>query len=342
VADKPIDRNQAVKKQLLKKRDEAAARKVALAPGEMVDDALARGMVALGKWFKANVGLLQWVLLGAIALGIGYYFYDRSEIKKAEAASTDLMKGALDEQGRILSAEAKSDQQDSDDPRPVFKSVDERRDTALASYRSVTSKYPGTGAAILARLGEGGVLLDQRNWDGAIAAYRDVKASKLAAVDATVRGRAIEGIGIALEAKKDADGALQAFRELENTDAAGLKELGMYHQARILAARDDKQKATDLLKTARDRLATAKTGEGTAQQPMYPFLQTQVDDLLRGLDPAAVPAAAPPGRGGKQMTPEDLRRLQEQFQRKMKEAQEKSEQSKGAPPAPAPAPAGSP
>ena len=64
-------------------------------------------------------------------------------------------------------------------PTPVFKSAEERRDTALASYRKVTSTYPGTGAAILARLGEAGLLLDKRNWDGATA-YRDVKASALA------------------------------------------------------------------------------------------------------------------------------------------------------------------
>ena len=40
----------------------------------------------------------------------------------------------------------------------------------------MTSTYPGTGAAILARLGEAGSLFDKRDWDGANQAYRDVKA----------------------------------------------------------------------------------------------------------------------------------------------------------------------
>jgi tetratricopeptide (TPR) repeat protein len=333
VADQPKDRNEVVKKQLLKKRDESAARKVPLAPSEMVDDALARGSVAFGKWLKRNFGVLQWVLVGLVAVGIAYGFYDRGQGRKAEAATSDLVKGALEERGRIAAPESKSDQPDPDDPTPVFKSVEERRDTALASYRAVTSKYPGTGAAILARLGEAGVLLDQRNWDGAVTAYREVKGSKLGTVDVGVRGRAIEGIGLALEGKKDAEGALAAFRELENTDSPGLKELGMYHQARLLIARGDKDKGLELLKKAREKLTSANKG-GEQAPPTYPFLQSQVDDLLRALDPTAVPAAAPPARaGGKGMTPEDLKRLQEQFQRKMKEAQEKAEHEKNAPPA---------
>ena len=53
------DRNQNVKQQLLKKRDEAARRKVPLAPSEMVDDAVARGLSG-GRWLRANFGVLQW------------------------------------------------------------------------------------------------------------------------------------------------------------------------------------------------------------------------------------------------------------------------------------------
>jgi tetratricopeptide (TPR) repeat protein len=339
------DRNQNVKKQLLKKRDEAARRKVPLAPGEMVDDALARGMAGAGRWLKKNFGLLQWFIIACIVAGIGYGVYDYRAGKRAEAASAELIKGAVSERGRIVGASSmpKPEEEGIDDPTPVFKSAEERRDTALASYRKVTSSYPGTGAAILARLGEAGVLLDKRDWDGAIGAYRDVNASALAKVDGSVRGRALEGIGLALEGKGDTDGALKSFRELENTDARGLKELGMYHQARILFARGDADKAKELLKNARDHLK-ADSPSGKSDARPFSFLESQIDDLLRRVDPTAVFVNVPPAGGGedpKSMTPEKLQRLQEQLQRTMKEAQEKASHDKGPTPTPPP-PAGSP
>src|SRR5690606_20261285 len=117
-------------------------------------------------------------------------------------------------------------------------------EAALEQYREVRGKFPGTGAAILARLAEGSLLLDARDADGALAAYTDVKDSPLAAADSEVKGRALEGIGFAYELKALAapaekethlDAALEAFRELENAvEVKGFKELAIYHQARVL------------------------------------------------------------------------------------------------------------
>jgi predicted negative regulator of RcsB-dependent stress response len=315
------DRNQNVKKQLLKKREDAVRRKVPLAPGEMVDDALARGLAGTSRWLKKNFGVIQWVIVGAIVAGAGWAAWDHRSIKRAEAASGELIKGTVAEKGRISGASAsKPEDEAPDDPTPVFKSADERRDTALASYRKVTSTYPGSGAAILARLGEAGVLLDKRNWDGALVAYRDVKGSPLAAVDASVRGAALEGIGLALEGKGDVDEALKSFKELEGTNVPGQKELGLYHQARILFAKNDLDKAKELLKSAKEGIKKA-SGSSSSPGDSHPFsfLDSQVDDLLRRIDPSAVPPPAPPGGPGKSMSPEDLQRLQEQLQRRLKE-----------------------
>jgi predicted negative regulator of RcsB-dependent stress response len=332
------DRNQNVKQQLLKKRDEAARRKVPLAPGEMVDDAIARGMSGAARWLKANFGVLQWVVLTAIVGGIGYSVYDNRSIKRAEAASADLIKGTTSERGRVVAgSSAKGEEESTDDPTPVFKSVEEKREAALVSYRKVTASHAGTGAAILARLGEAGVLLDKREWDPALTAYNDVKSSALAAADISVKGRAIEGAGLALEGKKDTDGALKSFRELENTDSRGLKELGMYHQARILYAKGDKDKAKELLKNAHERL---KNADSSSKGPAVPgesrpfsFLEGQVDDLLKRIDPSAIAAEpsapAPTGPAGKGVTPENLRKLQEELQRKLQERGNKPADDKG-------------
>lgn len=314
---KPKDRNQAVRQQLLKKRSEAAKKGIPLAPGEMVDDALARGTDRAVRWAKDNVSTLQWVILAAVVGGIGYGVYEWRMGVREERASADLIRGVLDERGRISEHAAEGDE--ARDPTPTFKSYEERRDAALGAYRNVANKYKGTGAAILGRLGEAGVLLDKKDWDGALAAYRDVKGSPLAAADIDVRGRAIEGIGFALEGKGDADGAMHAFRELENTDARGFKELGMYHQARLAFAKGDKDKAKELLQKAREKLRA--TGETTHP---FTFLETAVDDLLRRIDPSLVADRASLGGpgGGKQMTPEDLERLKAQIQRQLQKAQE--------------------
>ncbi len=344
---KPTDPNQAARQQLLKKREQAEATRQALLPGEMVDDALARGVAAAGKWLRVHSRSVQFGILGLIVAGLGYWGFDSWRIKRAEAATSALIKAERDERGRIGAPESKTDvQSDDEDDTPVFKSVDERRQAALSDYRAVSAKHSGSGAAILARLGEAGVLLDKRDFDGALAAYREVKSSKLAAADISVRARTTEGIALALEGKKDIDGALAALHELENSDVRGYRELGMFQQARILADRADGPKgdvgrALELLKNAREKLRTATVQSPYGERPMFPYLQTQVDDLLKALDPSAVPAtpAAGPGRN---MSPEQLQRLREEFQRKLSQNKEKSE---GAPtPAPSsapPAPAGS-
>jgi hypothetical protein len=326
----PEDRNETVKKQLLKKREEGIRRKVPLAPSEMVDDALARGGASIISWLKRNFGTLQWILIGGAVAGSGYAIYDHYAVKRADAATGELLKAVQTERGRIVasSAAAKSTEEEGPgDTLPVFKSAEERRDTALATYRKVATGYPGTGAAILARLGEAGLLLDKRDWDGGLAAYRDVRTSPLAAADVSVRGRALEGVGLALEGKGDTEGALKAFRELENTDVRGLKELGMYQQARLLLAKgqpDDVDKAKELLKGARQRLkgpgGSTPSSSPVGEAHPFAFLESQVDDLLRRVDPSALATASPsPEMMGdsQSMDSESLRLLQEQLKRKL-------------------------
>jgi hypothetical protein len=340
------DRNQTVKNQLLKKRQETARKKVPLAPSEMVDDALSRGAAGAGRWLKKNFATVQWVIVAAIAGGIGVALYERHSDKSAEQATSELMKGTLSERGRISSSsQSKPEDEGPEDPTPVFKSADERRDTALASYRKVVSTYPGTGAAILARMGEAGLVFDKRDWDGAIAAYREVKESALAKADVSVRGRAMEAIGLALESKGDIDGAIKSFHELENTDVRGMKELGMYQQARLLFGKGETDQAKALLLSAREKI---KDPAGSSSGPLGPshpfaFLESQIDDLLRRIDPAAIPPTPPSMPTGmpigdpSKMSPDQLQRLQEQLRKAMQDAAK----NKVPPPAPAPAPAGS-
>lgn len=312
--NKPKDRNEAIRSQLLKKRADEAKKKVPLGAGELVDDALARATDGSLKWLRSNAVKLAG---GAIVLalgGVGYLVYELRSGSEAQAASAELARAVLNQRGYI--SETPRGEDETADPTPTFKSREERTQATLAAYREVVAKHKGTGAAMLARLGEAGVLLDQRDYDAALSAFRDVKDSPLGAADADVRARALEGIGFALEGKGDTEGALKSFRELENTDIRGFKELGMYHQARLHLAKGESEKATELAKAARERL------QRPSDTRPFTYLDVAVDDLLRQLDPSAVPSS--PGVGGRPLSAEDIRRLQEEFQRRMQEAQEKA------------------
>jgi hypothetical protein len=283
------------------------------------------GAGPVARWFRDNQRTVLAVgALTAIALAGGGSYVWRTQ--RAEAsASSEITKAVEDEDGRIGDPTKDDDETQVKDPRPVFKTIAERRDAALAEYRNVESKYKGTGAAYLSRLEEGSLLLDKPDLDGAIAAFTDASTSPLAAADAEVKGRALEGLGFAYEAKAVAappekdkwlDQAAQEFRALENTDVKGFKELGMYHQARVAEAKGDKDKAIQLLKSLHERLSPP------GETHPFVYLEAVADDRLRQLDPTAIPAKAKGGgpgaggAGGGKMSEEQIQKLIEQLKQK--------------------------
>lgn len=279
------------------------------------------------QWIAKHQGLFG-VFVGVAVVGLGSALgWTYWQGKRNADASAMLAQAFADEHGHVSDKEDDDDQEGAHPPQlyPTFKSTADRRSAALAKYRDVASSYPGTGAAILARLSEAGILLDQGDAKGALADYDDVKGSPLALADAEVRGRALEGEGFADELlaesdvagrAKHLDDALAAFKALEQVDLGGFKELGMYHQARVLQAKDDKARAIELLKDVYKR--TTEPGENHR----FSYLEFVVEDRLRALDPGALPPKAPkkspsfdPGSNADMSNPQmqDLiRRLQQQ------------------------------
>jgi hypothetical protein len=290
-------------------------------------DPLIEKTAKLSDWAKKNQRVVQIVgaLIAAALLGVaGFLYYDH---KHEVDASVLLAKAVADESARI--GEPPKEDEESDG-LPVFKTYEARRDSALAKYREIEQKYPKTGAAILARLAEGSLLLDKHDPAGAIAAYTDVKSSALAAADQEVKGRAIEGLGFAYELQaaanpadeaKHLDEALKTYKELENTvDVRGFKELAMYHQARVLMEKGDKDKAKELLVAVRDRMDKPDESAmpGAPSGPSFPYLSELAVDRLRELDPNAAPKSAvqtAPG-GNTQLTPAQLKKMMEELQKK--------------------------
>lgn len=265
-------------------------------------DPLLERTAKLSEWMRTNqrvVGIgVAAIVFGAIGFG-GWTWWQQ---KRESDASVLLAQAVADEHGQIGDpAKVKDDPDRPKDPRPMFATVEERRDKALAKYKDVEARFAGTGAAMLARLGEASLLLDKHDAEGAVIAFTDVKASPLAQADSEVRGRALEGLGFAYELRaslkpedkdKNLELAMKAFKELEQTDVRGFKELGTYHQARVLEAKGDRQAAIDLLKTLSAKLKEmAKKGDD-----VFPYLDTAVDDRLGSLDPSTIQRKPP--RGG--------------------------------------------
>jgi hypothetical protein len=317
-----------------------------------VDPLLAR-TGQLGKWIRANQSVVTGLAIAAIVAVAGAGGYAWWTQKVETEASQVLTQAVLDEAGRIGDPD-KAEDEDRKDPRPVFKTEADRREAALTKYREVQTKYKGTGAAFLARLEEGSLLLDKGDLDGAQAAFNDASSSPLASADAEVKGRAIEGLGFVAERRAAAkpeekdkwlDEAATQFRALENTDVKGFKELGMYHQARVAEAKGDKDKAVQLLKSLHERL------NAPGESHPFPYLETVADDRLRNLSPDALPPkprggpmgmpgrGGPPGMGGMggpggqpQMSDEQMQRIIEQLKKQAEQ------QGGGAPLAPIPVP----
>ena len=301
----------------------------------MESDPLLDRTVRLGEWLKEHQQVFGGLIVVAALAGGGLLGWTYWQNKRDADASALLATAFADEHGTVASKDKGDEDEDETKPAglyPTFKSASEQRDAALSQYRKVESKYAGTGAAILARLAEAGLLLDQADAKGALLAYEDVKKSPLAMADAQVRGRALEGTGFAYEllAQSDAaqkekhlDDALSAFKQLEQVDLKGFKELGMYHEARVLLTKGDKAKAIELLKDVEKRVT--EPGESHP----FPYLQTVADDRLRDLDPSALPpkpspgstlgTGGPPGGGKPDMSDPRMQQMLRQIEEQMKQ-----------------------
>ena len=177
---------------------------------------------------------------------------------------------------------------------------------------------------------------------GGVAAARAYL--QLALADTQVRGRAFEGVGFGNEmlAESDAaskdkhlDDALASFKQLEAIDTKGFKELGKYHEARVIQAKGDKDKAIALLKEVHTAVSSPD------EEHQFEYLETVVEDRLRELDPTALPpkAAKRPGGaaggpGGGEMPDMNDPRIQEL----LRQLQQQQKPGMGAPAPGAPAP----
>jgi tetratricopeptide (TPR) repeat protein len=349
----------ADKRRARREREQGSAPRRNLDASEVMDDALARSTHAAAGFLTKHFNKLQWVIMAGLAGWIGYEVYAWRHARTTEKATGEVLKALSAEMGKVGSAEPDmgDDRGAPSDERRSFATDEERLKTALKEYQLAASS---TGS-VLALLGEAGVAYDLGQYKQAQTAYEKVKQDAAFARDTDIKGRTLEGLGMALEAQQNEEGALKAFRELQNMDSASFSALGLYHQARIARAKGKTEDALKLLDKAGEKLASLKETPGVIR-----YIGRQVLELLETIDPkkateltdklmsseakkqrdeAGMPGAGP---GGKNMSPEMQRRIQELMEKIKKEAPPASSDAPMpgpvAPPqdAPAPAPSGAP
>ncbi len=291
------------RKQRQREKSQAAAE--GLDTSELVDDALARGAHATTRFVQRHFKWIQWlIVLGLVGSFAALIYQYRSELADQKATAR-LMEGVLAEFGRV------EGQEDLEAPvsgfvdlRPEFPSNEERLKKAAAGYRKVIDEDPKLERKVMAKLGLAGVLFDQGKFNEALATYREVKDSGVTGPDQQLKGRALEGIGLSLEALGKKPEAEKAFKELENLHES-FAPLGRYHQARLLYARGERDKAKELLKKLLEKSDKDKDDSALASPG---FVELAARQLLEAIDPGA--ARPPPGAG---ISPEQLKKIQEQL-----------------------------
>lgn len=305
-----------------KRRDELdEAQNLGLDAGEQAQDVLARSTDSAWKWIKGNFKVLQWVLLAIVASLVIWWVVDARATITGQETSDTLAEGLRAQQSVVGDpANPAEPIQGLKDPRRAFEDVAAAQATALEAYASVQTLESGSHLATLSELGVAGVLYDQGKYVEARTKYEAVGESPLAARDVDVRGRALEGAGLASEGAGELDAALAAFRKMGEVDAPRFKQMALLHESRVLAAQGKDEEAMKVAKElqgalVRDRKIALLSDRGylasasklqlslldpnqdesellrmilAAQQPKLP-----VPEIMPEVTPGATPGATP-------------------------------------------------
>jgi tetratricopeptide (TPR) repeat protein len=360
------DRNARVRAEAAEKRRSRREREPGAAPrrnldaSEVMDDALARSTHAAAGFLRKHFNKVQWVILLGLVTWIGWEVYSWRHAKNSEKATDALFKALSAETAKVGDEAAETDERTGlTDKRRAFPTDEERLKAAKSEYQLASTTVSGP-AVVLADLGAAGVAYDLGQYKEAQAAFEKVKLSAAFGRDSDVKGRTLEGLGMALEAQKNDDGALKAFKELSSMDAATFAALGLYHQARILKAQGKNDDAIKLLEKAGEKLITLKDNEGAIKYLRVAVLELfetldskKARELGQKLSPAdmlkQLGGAAGPG-GAQTLSPEKIQELIEEMQKKNPPAQGAPEEAPAPGPvqpgplrdAPVPAPSGAP
>ncbi len=235
------------------------------------------------------------LLLGVILLGaIGGIVADRM-IESSKAETAELLSGGLKAaMAPVLPP-----------PEDVEKQLPEKADDDFLSFETHQARATETikqfekaaaegdsAVGILGQLGKATAHYDLGEYDKASALYEKFLASNHRAAE-WLRPSAVEGLALSKEAGGKVDEARKLFDDLIGKSQGTAANMARYHAARLALKKDDKERATELLREVVDTYAE----EGKPSRSDYLFVQAR--ERLLELDPEAdVPALPAGGMGG--------------------------------------------
>jgi tetratricopeptide (TPR) repeat protein len=305
-------RTAAAQARARRKREREAASAIGLDAAERVDDALVRFTDKVSRLARRHWNSIQWVLGLGIIGWFGYQVYAWRRATTNAEVSDALYQAVTIERGRTgdPAEQGKPNANGIIDPTPIFESDAARLAAAARRYGEVAEQKPNVPAAGFARVGEAGALLEQGKADEARALFDEVAKSSAAEKSPELRGGAIEGRALSLEAKADLAGALGAFEELGNV--SGFENRALYQQARIKHLQGDDNASKALLNKLFKNLGPPKAANigGLPERP--DFLRQRATALASTVDPFEKDVKIPKPPLGADAVQQMLEQLKEQ------------------------------
>jgi tetratricopeptide (TPR) repeat protein len=216
---------------------------------------------SIGDWLSEHRtqvfgGITAAVLLGA---GLAYGINKRGAARAADAYK-------VVNAAEIFVAEVRGPDAPPDrpgmPPRRIQPYADyaARARAALAAAEQAVQVSADLATVPIARFQRGIALYDLGRYAEAKTALEGVIGSDLAGLEP----RALEVLGFSLEALNDLPGALRRFEELARIEGDYWRDLGAYHQARVLRQQNQNDRAKDLLRRLIERADRSRPDESSA------------------------------------------------------------------------------
>jgi tetratricopeptide (TPR) repeat protein len=198
----------------------------------------------------------------------------------------------------------------TDDGKPVFKTEQERAGKALAAFEQVIASSSDGEAGVWAKLASAAENLELGKYDEARTRFQSVYDAHQK--EPALAARALEGVGISLEAAGKTDDAVKTYEKLKYVE--GSKELSEFHLARLKLEKGDREGGKTMLKALYDSLSTPSEGSAPSR-----YLKSEVEVRLAEIDSKLVDKGSSGGAGGggdpQQFSEEQIQKLIEQLQK---------------------------
>lgn len=297
-------RSSAAARLAARRAAKAASKAAQRGTAPIIPSRIARGARAAGSFYTQNQRAL-WTGLGAGLLAAVLWLVASAHFGKRGKEAAELLGAGVATAIAPIVDPGSGPEPAGQAPEESYPNAKARAEKARDEFRALIKRFPDASATAWARLGEANELSELGKFPEAEKLYAQLLADK--DLDGFVRWRALEGIGFALEAQQKYADAARRFQQIGALQNGGYKASADYHQARMLIAGGNPQKAADLLQALVKAERARPPGEGVRFEGIVSEAETLLTELSVTLNSpklrvdipsATAPTALGPGHGG--------------------------------------------